>query len=260
MLRLFAWNSFGAKWDAFWTNWLLPALGNNDDIAGVLMESGWAPWVLSGDVYMNATYDFERSASWFNHASLGNSAFCAGIVATRRRYGLWVPWVGNLNAMKTNSRCSMGAALLPDSRRIQAISTFETQLSIRPVVKLSMGIGSNTDITVLVVHLMSGYPAGAQRQLDELTAAMSKMIPQDTCGIIVGDMNINLLNTPLVAPPNWRIIRTGVATQQKGGELDWGILYDPTNQYGGTTVTVMQQYKTGPNTSDHSVLRYNIPL
>ena len=261
MLRLFAWNSQGAKWDAMWTNWLAPALGNNDDVVGVITESGWAPWILSGDVQINSVYDFNSDSTWFDHTSLVNSAFCQGIAASRRRYGLWVPWVGNLNAMKTNSRCSLGAALLPDKRRIKSITSFKSDLSWRPVIKFSLGLGRFTDITILVVHLISGYAAGAQAELNELTKHMSGMIPQGTCGIIVGYMNINLLTTPVVAPNNdWRILRTGVATQMSGGELDWGLLYDPTNQYGGATVNVVQQYKTGNNGSDHSILRYNIPL
>ncbi len=260
MLRLFAWNSQGAKWDALWTNWLFPALGTNDDVAGVLTEAGWAPWVLSGDVQINATYQFDSRFNWFDHNAVGNSAFCAGIGAQRGRYSLWVPWVGNLNAMKTNSRCSLGGAFLLKHYNVRSIETFHTDISIRPVVRFSFGVRDDVKFVVLVVHLISGYARRAQEELDLLTSSMRNLIPATASGIIVGDMNINLQTTNVVAPNNWRILNTGVPTQQSGGELDWGLLYDPNHLYGGATVTMVQQYKTPPNQSDHSILRYNIPL
>jgi len=99
MLRLYARNSFGAKWDALWTNWLGPALAaNNDDVAAVIMKTGWAPWVPVGDVHMKVTYySFDGNATWFSSDAPRKSPFCAGIAAARRKkYALWVPWVKNL--------------------------------------------------------------------------------------------------------------------------------------------------------------------
>ena len=259
-MHLLVWNSQGAKWDTFWTQWVAPAMAANDDLAGLLLESGWAPWVASGNVYIDATYSLDSSATWFDAVKAGVSTFCLGMTAVRGRFSLWVPWVRNLEAMKTNSRCSLGGAIIPYRMNMQSMSTFKSDLSIRPVVKFCLGVNRDTNFTILLVHLKSGWPAGAQAELNELTSTMSNIIPEGTSGIIVGDMNIDLLTTPLVAPPNWHILQTGVATQQSGGELDWALLYDPQNKLSGSTATVVQQFKAPPNQSDHSVMLYTIPV
>jgi hypothetical protein len=58
----------------------------------------------------------------------------------------------------------------------------------------------------------------------------------------------------------WRILRTGAATHDKGGELDYALLYDPYGAYRAATVTNVLAAKTGNNGSDHAVLRYQIKL
>lgn len=259
-MHLLVWNSQGAKWDTFWTQWVAPAMAANDDLAGLLLESGWAPWVASGNVYIDATYGIDSNAMWFDAAKARVSTFCLGMTAVRGRFSLWVPWVRNHEAMKTNSRCSLGGAVIPYKMNLQSMSTFKSDLSIRPVVKFSLGPERDTKFTILLVHLKSGWSTGAKAELEELTKNMSKVIPQGTSGIIVGDMNIDLLKTPLVAPENWRILRTRVPTQCSGGELDWALLYDPNNKLAGSTAAVVQQFKHDPNGSDHSVMLYTIPI
>jgi len=173
------------------------------------MEAGWAPWVLGGDVHMNATYSFDSKASWFWQNAPNMSPFCAGTAAGRRRkkYAVWVPWVKNLDALKPNSRCSLGGAMLLRNFNMQRIASFDEVFSFRPVIRFGFGPGRDINFVVLLVHLIGGYRAGAQAELDALTASMSKNIPETASGIIVGDMNINLLNTNLLAPNNWRILR-----------------------------------------------------
>ncbi len=271
MLRLFAWNSFGNKWDILWNNWVGPAVnGGGANIAGVLTEAGWGPWVSNWDVQINNTYFFDERQAWFNQNSLVPNSFCGGYeTAPRGKWATWIPWVKTFAEMnsgtKTNSRCSLGAMFIPDRTsvmklQVNSIKAFKTQYSIRPGVMISLGYQNDVKFVILVVHLISGYPALAQQELDELMKKIITVIPETASAIIVGDMNIDLLKYNIQVYDHFSIINTGVATQQSGGELDWGLLYDPSKQYGGTTVTMMQQYKTGPNTSDHSVLRYNIPL
>ena len=79
---------------------------------------------------------------------------------------------------------------------------------------------------------------------------------------MVGDFNIDILNqaNPFVLANKWSLLRTNVATQQSGGELDYALLYDPAGGYTGAGAAVVQQYKTGNNQSDHSVMQYTVPL
>lgn len=269
MLRLFAWNSFGNKWDTFWTNWIGPAVGTGS-IAGVLTEAGWPPWMSNGNVQINNRYLFDSGQQWFNQASLATSAFSMGMVnAPRGKWATWVPWVRTLAEMnqdtKTNSRCSLGGTFIPDRSAVMKlqvidIDSFKTAYSIRPAIKISLGYGDDVKFVVLVVHLISGKPKQAEEELEELMKKIHTVIPQTSSAIIVGDMNIDLLTQNVGVYKHFSIINTGVPTQQSGGELDWGLLYDPYNHYKSTTVNVVQTFKTGANTSDHSILRYDIPL
>jgi hypothetical protein len=259
-VQLIAWNSQGAKWDTFWTNWLAPALAPQaTDVVGLLVEAGWAPWIQSDTVSENALYWLDSTSTRYDAAAAATSVFCQGAQAERNRWALWVPWVANLDAFRTNTRCSMGGAILGYYSGSAYITSFTFAWMRRPVIRVQLVYGRNVWLTVLLVHLVSGYWQSAQAELTALTGAMTQLIPQSTTGLVVGDMNIDLLTNPgLVSGPQWRLLRTGVATQQSGGELDYALLYDPARQYGSSTAAVLQQYKTGPNQSDHSVLRYTI--
>jgi hypothetical protein len=262
-MDLVVWNSQGNKWDIFWTYYFGPLVtpSPTTDVVGMLVESGWAPWVAPGDVIINGIYPLNTGATWASAVGVANSAFCQGVLAARGRHAFWVPWVGNLNAFKTNTRCSLGGAFVPKTRQFQNMSLFNEQnIFRRPVVQLSVGIGNNTDFTIMLVHLISGNYNKAQDEMDYLVATMSHIIPQGTTGIVVGDMNIDLLKTPVVLPQKWRMLNTGVATQQSGGELDYALLYDPNGLYSNATAAVVQQYKTGNNGSDHSVMKYSVPI
>lgn len=105
----------------------------------------------------------------------------------------------------------------------------------RPVVRVCLGQNNTTQITILLVHLISGFAPKAQAELTILIKAMSQLIPQGTCGVIVGDMNIDILNiatgdvladvgTVGTVGTGWRVLRTGKPTQQSGGELDYALL------------------------------------
>jgi hypothetical protein len=261
-MKLVAWNSFGAKWDIFWSNWITPIVpgtgANTDDVAGVLLEAGWAPWVQSTGVSINGLYQMDETKEWFDGTTAAASSFCQGVLRKRRFGALWVPWAKTL-AEVTNSRCSLGATALPSYLSFWGFSRIAAGLE-RPVVKMQFAEARSVVLTILSVHLKANTYS-AQQELNYLTSVMRTLIPQGTAGLVVGDLNVDLLTVPYVPDPDWYVLRTGVATQQKGGELDWALLYDPNNQYNQTaTATVLQQYKSGANTSDHSVLQYYIDI
>jgi hypothetical protein len=270
-MKLVVWNSQGAKWDTAYTSFTAPFFGAAvvDDVVLLQVEAGWAPWVSSGDVHLNAPYTMDSSKSWFNAFGSAASAFCNGVDQQRRNKAVWVPWVANLEAMKTNSRCSIGGGFFPNgsqnSYQLVDMNSFELQGFTRPVIRMMFGKGGrevNVAFTILLVHMISGVQWLAEQQLVWVMNTLQKAIPQGTSAIIVGDMNVNLLSAGRMnnLPANWSIVNTGVPTQQSGGELDYGLLYDPNSQLGRSAAAIVQQFKTGNNGSDHSVLAYNIPL
>ena len=266
-MDVIVWNSQGNKWDTLWTSYLAPIAPANQDLVGLIVESGWAPWVTSGDVVINNVYWLNTSLTYYDTTNAAASPFCQAVEAKRRARAYWVPWVANLDAMKTNTRCSMGAVLLPAKRLVESGTRYNLKknaLFRRPVFRFDVmkpnDTGAIPDFSVFLVHLVSGRPNKAQEEMDVLTKTMSTLIPQGSSALIVGDMNVDLQTIAINVPNNWRILNTGGATQQSGGELDYGLLYDPNGKFGFSTAAVVQQYKTGNNQSDHSVMRYTIPL
>lgn len=266
-MKVVVWNSQGSKWNTAFTSFTAPAVAAmpRDDVVLMLVEAGWAPWVASGDVTLNALYPLESDLTWYDAAAAAASPFCVGIQQSRRYRATWVPWVKNLDALKTNSRCSMGSAVFPNALQVAPMEVGEFEGFSRPVIRMRFGKGNrslNVSFTILLVHMISGYQWLAEQQLVDVMTRMSQLIPQGSSALIVGDMNVNLLAAGKMnnLPAKWSILRTGVATQQSGGELDYGLLYDANSQLGTSAAAIVQQYKTGNNGSDHSVLMYTIPL
>lgn len=263
-MRLVVWNSQGAKWDQLW-NYVAAAIGGgaygvvggDSNVVGLVAEAGWAPWMPAGSVSINNCYEFDSSKPY-------PPGFCAGVASKRQYKAGWIPWVGNLDALKTNTRCSLGAVSACTSRVIKIEVLPMIDWMKRPVVRVSVGKnqgnGVTIEFTILMVHLISGVPFKAQEEIDALTAAARQMIPEGTAAIIVGDMNIDAQTTQVALPVGWRGLGSGVPTQQSGGELDYGLLYDPRGQYRGATIQVLERYKSGANLSDHSAMMFNIPL
>jgi hypothetical protein len=272
-VQLVVWNSRGNKWNTFWNQYFGPLAGAREDILGLLVESGWGPWVTPGQVRKNFVYTRASRNSWFNATADNNSAFCQGVSRYRGRAGaFWVPWVRSYNALKTNTRCSMGAVTYAGKRRFTGIGRLadpsQGTVFYRPVCRVQIGQpGSggglaSAEFSTYLVHLISGNPGAAQHQMDTLINFIRPNIPQGSGAIIVGDFNINILGNPapFVLPAHWSLLRTNGPTQQSGGELDYGLLYDPTGNIGLVNVQNVQQFQTGNNTSDHAVLQYGIPL
>jgi hypothetical protein len=263
-VRLIVWNSQGAKWDVLWTNWAGPAvIPQTDDVVVLVVEAGWAPWIASGTVVVNNVYPYDIDSDRYNGPGAANSQCCMAIEDSRRRKAWWVPWVNTPAEMdsgiRTNSRCSMGAILMPNRLRIQGQpGRYIYNGHKRPVVRVQLGARRDVEMTILLVHLISGYWRNAQAEMDDLTATMSTLIPQGTLGMVVGDMNIDLLTRVPNVPAGWSILNVGVATQQSGGELDWALVYNPAGLNLTTNAAVLQQYKSGANQSDHSVMRYAV--
>jgi hypothetical protein len=270
-MQLVVWNSQGAKWDDLWTYYYSPLLGGNEDVIGLLVEAGWAPWVKSQEVHVDEVYGFDANQNWYYENGARNSGFVQGVEASRQRTAFWVPWRKSLDSGWSNSRCSMGCVATLAHRSITTTRYRDPNayLYLRPIFQflcsIRTGHANQPDFSVFLVHLVSGHTNRAQQQIEEVINNMRKIIPERTGAIIVGDFNINLQTTTINVPNFWRILRTGVSTQGKsaqepGGELDYALLYDPFNNYSNATVTHVQQFKTGNNRSDHSVLRFGIPL
>jgi hypothetical protein len=274
-MQILGWNSQGDEWDTFWNNFLARLVSDQkDDVIGLLTEASWAPWMLPDtksdpnatvSVFNTVVYDFEWREGNTGYVPGKESPFCTGIKANRSRKAFWVPWVGNFNAA-TNSRCSMGAAFLLKRSTMGSNQTYVElpQLKLkdvfrRPAVRFDLKYAGNVWFTVFLVHLVSGWQAGAQDELDTLAKAVSTIVPQGTPAIIVGDLNINIRNVAthaITVPKGWSVLRSNKRTQRSGGELDFALLYDPKGSFQEASCEVKCPYDTHPNTSDHSVMSY----
>jgi hypothetical protein len=273
-----AWNSLGDKWGPFWTNWVSGAIANNrnQDVVALLTEASWAPWMTpnrswSVDVQDSSAYEFVWRENTAEYVDGKKSSFCIGINEERNRSAFWVPWVGSFDSARTNSRCSMGGAASMVWRRrgeVMGYSQFPgLQLKKemwRPAVRVNLTRAGNLAFAVFSVHLVSGWPAGAQDELAALLRAIPSMVGSSIPALVVGDMNIDIsgsstANVQATAPKGWRVLRSGSPTHRSGGELDWAFLYDPNGQLGNASAGVVGRYDSYPNDSDHAVMAYQIP-
>jgi len=271
---LVAWNCQGSnggqKWDALWSSFLYPvysSAANKHDVFAYVTEAGVAPWIAQGQSFkINTSYKFNDQSTAYSPLAALKSNFCKDMSDGKlkfKRSAAWMPWVRNINAKKINARCSMAVVNLfyPSNGTTWDHQVFPTEVTKRPVVRSVYYKGSIPVITIFLVHLVSGIPKTAIKNLAVLIKTLNTQIPTNSAALIIGDMNINLLVPAQLALlqgklTNSRIIRTNAATQKSGGELDFGILFDPNKQYTGATAQNICQYKTGPNDSDHAVIQY----
>jgi hypothetical protein len=260
------WNSQGGKWPSLWDDWLGPfakPAGANpvyEDVIGLVVEAGWAPWVLPGEIRLNAPYFLDSALTFYDGKTAAKSSLCNALGATRNWRAMWIPWV-NLDPddfdKKVNTRCSMAAVSCTRNLNLTGIDRIDLADwgHLRPVVRVGVGIGDDTKLTIFCVHLISGYWGLALHQLGDLTRQMSSWIPEGSMAIIVGDMNIP---GPVIAPDGWKLLDANPpnGTQKSGKDLDWALLYDPKKVFKTAQATVLEQWKTGKNKSDHSVMSY----
>lgn len=265
-MRLIVWNSRGSKWDTMWNFFVEPELNpQTEDVMGLLVESGWAPWILPGNpVAVDNIYSIDEFGNRYDEHAALSSFCCEGIQEVRTRKMYWVPWVLTLADVeagtKSNSRCSMGALVMPYSFQAGKLKRFVDKNFRRPVVSIPMLAQGKKDVevTVLLVHLVSSQ--NARVELNRLLRDVRRQIPENTLAIVAGDFNIDLFQGIPALPRNWQILHPVpiVATHQGGSSLDWALIYNPNRIHLTTTATVVMQYQTGVNTSDHSVIRYTI--
>jgi hypothetical protein len=257
-MKLIVWNSQGAKWDIAYTNWVSTSIGT--DVALCLVEAGHAPWVdPKVDLTIGRAYAFDTGATWFSQSGAAQSSFCDGVAQERLNKTIWIPWMKNIDPKVTNFRCSLGMGWFPEKMQLHDPDSWSNGF-LRPTVRFGMGSAKDVQLTVIVVHMISGFPSQAAQQLQDLVSLMTKIIPEGTPAVIVGDMNVDLLKVgDYSLPDKWRTLKTGVATQMSGGELDYAFFFDP-NENLDASVTCLEKYKTGSNTSDHSVLQYTLDL
>jgi hypothetical protein len=261
-VRLVVWNSQGGKWNDLWSNWIVPYAypvnpANREDVIGLVVEAGWAPWVTPGPVRLNGEYFLDESMTWYDPVAAGRSIFCQAMLLARTYKAMWIPWVGNPEAFKTNTRCSMAAVVCPRSFRIGKPYRLDltAQGHWRPVVCIPVGIGDMPLLTIYCVHLISGYAPNALAELNSLTGQIGQRIPQGTIAVVVGDMNIP---GPIQPGQGWVALDANPpgGTQKSGNDLDWALLWDPNRFFVTRTATELQHWKTPPNNSDHSVMSY----
>jgi hypothetical protein len=225
---------------------------------GLLVEAGWAPWIQSGDVSINTAYSCDSTSTRFNSSikDPDEADMVNNLMENRRHKGFWVPWVGDLDASKTNSRCSIGGLVFPMTEQLigkPGVKNFD-QL-IRPVGHIELGIGKTTVLTILLVHAISSKKAIVE--LGSLLNIIYDLVQQDTPTLVVGDMNTDLQEkVPNIG--NWRYLRCCHKTHRNGGELDYGLLLDPTGRFSQSTGTDIGPVDNAPNDSDHSVMEYYI--
>lgn len=299
-LYLVAWNSQGARWNhvypILWNaavhQIIPPALAENNffnnPIVAVITEAGRAPWIgpnthqiLINKVYpMDDTYyktltDAQKQQQAFINTSLEK------LVRTRTGSPYWIPWVKEPGDPpftnkatdpydpQQNPRCSLGGFInkVKISYEMRALKELMGRVtSKRPIVRIPVEIQTNEGqavITIFQVHLTSGGGKQTKTELKGLISSVAQIVGQSTPAIIVGDININILGgEPELPEKHWTPLRTGKATQLKGGELDYALLYDPNGQIEGAA-GVVQPYYDGsgdklPNQSDHSMMLYTL--
>ena len=273
-MKLIAWNTQGDKWDALWQYQIAPDLANGTETLALTVESGWAPWVHDGDVQIDKVYWWGSDDRLTVQPPYGD-IFDQGVDAARRGAvkPFWIPWAAHLEADRTNSRCSMGGAWLGKPAHFLDIQPWQDQWSgkllSRSAIQLTIstptgGFGQRVPLLqVTLIHLVSGWPQGARRQLDDLRTLIRQVSPPNFPWLIVGDFNINLTgvaDAALGLPGGWRVLRTYQQTHEGGSELDYGVIYDPQDLLHNARVWRRPLWKTATNQSDHAVIYYDIPL
>ncbi len=255
-LRVLAWNSQGNKGDTMWAD--LAAMGtagakvpgpnilpghvagagnatDSDDLLIFVSEAGTPPWMLPVDYAWGHEYSYQYGAShaganWFNRApAAGGLAAAVGAWGTRGRPGdaAWVPWqrtIGGAPAL----RCSVALYWFPGKRSTLNCHFGRRALiddgDRRPLLTATLTRGNAVQAALLFAHLPANHYTASQ-VLPELATQASQIIGEGVPRLVAGDLNINALKAGAMAavPKGWGALRTGVPTQNGGGELDWGI-------------------------------------
>ena len=104
---------------------------------------------------------------------------------------------------------------------------------------------------------------------------MNHVNGQQIPSIILGDMNINILNQNkasiekelgIQAGANWNVVRTGYATQRSGNELDWALCFKCNNAQ-AVMIGPLSNSNAGKGfgtvaqgVSDHALIDYEFDL
>lgn len=270
-MQLIVWNSQGDEWDMLWNYFLYPHVQNAqlDDVAALIVEAGWAPWINSDlPVNVDVVHNLKGEGSRQDPDAVLRSAFCDGMSNARNRQAYWVPWVQTFadvqTGQKSNSRCSMGAVVLPRRLRHGDAKRFVDTRFVRPIIQVPFGesVGGTMDVsmTVMGVHLVSSV--NALQELEYLFHFVPGNIPGGTPAFVAGDFNIDMIHGwqpgwPAL-PRGWQVVSPGVATRRSGKILDWALVYNRTGDPVHAAVQVLQGYESGVNRSDHSVLEYTL--
>jgi endonuclease/exonuclease/phosphatase family metal-dependent hydrolase len=268
-MEMVVWNSQGGKWDTLYDTGLKGPVGSLQNVFGLVVESGWAPWVVADGIQLDSIYYLKEDLTYYDKKKAEKSALAKAFLdyseqGIRGQQAFWVPWMKTKDPISVNTRCSIGGVYFPQPGKNYTVEVQVRTIKAmtRPAVQLTISRGKMTLITVYLVHFAANdYKAG--KELEYLTSVISTIVPQGTPAVVLGDINVNILNTPTAnvsLARNWYLIRTDQATHTGShglSELDYCLLYDPNRNNQGITVSQVAQFKSPTNPSDHSMLRYS---
>jgi endonuclease/exonuclease/phosphatase family metal-dependent hydrolase len=170
----------------------------------------------------------------------------------------WMPWAADLDALKTNARCSAGAIVAQGQTTISITGQPIGSALKRPALRVEVRSGQISLLYVCLVHLTSGNEAKAGEQKAALLAATAALGMKGVPTAIVGDFNIDLKTAgDLGLGKGWKLLRSNQTTQKSGGELDFGLLAYPSSAFRNASCKVAANSAFA--VSDHCVLEFDLP-
>ncbi|HEY0734329.1 MAG TPA: hypothetical protein VGD69_05445 [Herpetosiphonaceae bacterium] len=254
-LYIVAWNSQGDRWDYIFPN-LKAQLGNGiiptnfissaQELAyptvAIITEAGIIPWISPDISYtVNQVYSRPERGTRNSTSATPPSTFLRD--ASRQRGGsYWVPWLRTIDTNQQNARCSLRGfhSKVQLGKITSAKQLAGSDPSSRPVVKIQ--ITYPFQITIVQVHLTSGGRTKTYNQLNELINTIKTMIPEGTAGIIVGDINANILGTTPELPNTAMTVQVTVPISETP-----------------PTFTLSFEHLNGGSPSEYSTLPINDP-
>ena len=225
-LKVLAWNTQGGGEKKIAN--LCDSMTEQPDVICVAEAGRW----IEGDYEIDRGYDLSQE------------------FGGKKYTGSWVAWAQKKNG--GNLRCSMAVL---GQEGLWEYGFFQSPKA-RPI-PFAQGQGWR----IFVGH-MKAIEQVAGPQINNLTFDLAN----DTDGpwVLVGDMNYDLLkksvaSLDLFPDHDFETVTPGVATQQSGGQLDWGIGQD-LGRWKAQIVRVYRPEGQGPSgtDSDHSAILYTL--
>jgi hypothetical protein len=268
-LKAVVWNSLGGRYADFWPQLATEVSGGND-VLGLMVNAGWAPWVADTGVRQNGRYVLDQSSaaeapSWMASPLDRGDEFVKNVLdpGFGGRTAWWTPWAAKKADVKPTGNWSAAGVFLPAPGTGGSASLTCTLGSNliwqdgRPVQRIAIERGDRLLFSVYLVGLPAWKKAKLDQKLGFVTGAMSGHAPGTAGALVVGGLGIDIAKEATPPAKNgWSWLRTGKATAPGDAETDWGLLFDPGGALGQPAVARLQ----AASGSDNAVLEYTIPL